>query len=81
MAIIVILSGLVILLGPAAISKQKRARAAAEIVALKGACEWYKTDNGGYPRELSTSGWIGNYPKSTTPIYGHGSPWTAINGC
>lgn len=55
MAIIVILVGLVIALAPGVRTRQQRARALSEIMTLVAACEFYKTDAGGYPQDNPAS--------------------------
>ncbi len=46
---------LVVLLAPWAAGGRNRARTVGEIVALSGACEAYKMDNGGYPQDVPAS--------------------------
>lgn len=55
-AIIAILSGLVLSIAGLVQGKGNRARAEADKVALSGACESYRTDNGGYPQDIPSSG-------------------------
>lgn len=55
-AIIAVLSGMIISLAGLMTTKQNRAKADGDKVALISACEAYKTDNGGYPQDNSTSG-------------------------
>jgi len=51
--IIAILSGLILGIAGLVQNKGNRARAEADKVALSGACEAYRTDNGGYPQDSS----------------------------
>lgn len=53
-AIIAIISGLVLSLSGLVQNKGARAKTEAEIKAMSGACEAYKTDNGGYPQDTVT---------------------------
>jgi prepilin-type N-terminal cleavage/methylation domain-containing protein len=50
-AIIAILAGLILAINGLVQAKSAKARAQAEIVALSGAMDSYKTDNGGYPQD------------------------------
>jgi len=54
-SIIAILVGLLLSIAGYARNKAARARAETEIAALSAACESYKTDNGVYPREASST--------------------------
>ncbi len=54
--IIAILSGLILSIAGLVQGKGNRARAEADKVALSGACEAYRTDNGGYPQDNPSSG-------------------------
>jgi prepilin-type N-terminal cleavage/methylation domain-containing protein len=56
LAIIVILSGIVLGVAGYAQKKSALSRAAGEIAMLGSACESYKSDNGNYPRDVSTTG-------------------------
>ncbi|MGC3988322.1 MAG: type II secretion system protein [Chthoniobacteraceae bacterium] len=54
MVIILILAGIVMSTVGYAQKKAAKSRALSEINAMSSACESYKTDNGGYPRNVST---------------------------
>ena len=56
LAIIVVLAGLVLAVGGYAQKKSALSRAEGEKAMLMSACESYKSDNGGYPRDIPTSG-------------------------
>jgi prepilin-type N-terminal cleavage/methylation domain-containing protein len=56
LAIIVILSGLVLSVGGYVQKKSALARSSGEIAMIASACESYKSDNGGYPRDVSSTG-------------------------
>ncbi len=64
-AIIAILSGLVLGIARLVQDKGNRARAETDKVALSGACEAYKTDNGGYPQDVPTAA---NGPSVTSDL-------------
>jgi prepilin-type N-terminal cleavage/methylation domain-containing protein len=54
-AVIAILAGLVLQVGGYATRKAALSRATGEIHMLASGCESYKSDNGGYPRDIATS--------------------------
>ena len=53
LGVIIILAGLVLSLSQLVRIKGRRAQAQVDRMALAGACEAYKTDNGGYPQDAS----------------------------
>jgi len=56
MAVIAILAGLVLSVGGYATRTAALKRAQGEIMMLTTACESYKSDNGGYPRDIPSTG-------------------------
>jgi prepilin-type N-terminal cleavage/methylation domain-containing protein len=76
-AIIVILVSLVIAINGLVQRKAAASRADGEIKALSGACEAYKTDNGGYPQDTTA----GSTSKLDPTQTAYTSPTTYLTAC